>query len=323
MKETIFTRSKQNPILKPIKNKWENLKVYNPGAIYYQNKYHLFYRAVGKSGISSIGYAVSPDGEKFTRSKSPLLKSKLNIESRGLEDPRISRVGNKFFLTYAAYDGATARLCLMTSSNLKIWKRHNEIFPNWDSERAGEFFLPWDPAQANHEAKHHWLKAGALFSERLNGKYWLFFGDRFVWCATSRAGKKWVPEYKPFIMPRRGCFDSVHVEMGPPPIRTRQGWLVLYHGVDESVTYRLGYLLLDLHNPLKILKRSKLPIFEPKENYELNGQIDITQNKEYLPQVIFFNGAILKKDILRVYYGAGDSIICTAIANIKDILKST
>ncbi|MCK5358608.1 MAG: hypothetical protein KAJ48_09455 [Elusimicrobiales bacterium] len=320
--KTIFTRAKQNPILKPTKNQWENLKVYNPGAIYYQNKHHLFYRAMGKSRISSIGYATSVSGEKFIRDKNPLLKSKLKIESRGLEDPRISQVGNKFFLTYTAYDNITARLCLMTSPDLKNWQRHNEIFPNWDSKRAGEFFLPWDPAQANHKAKHHWLKAGTIFPEKINGKYWLFFGDRLIWYASSENGTSWVPEYEPLLKPRRGFFDSVHVEMGPPPLRTKQGWLILYHGIDESITYRLGYLLLDLHNPLKILKRSKTPIFEPRKNYELGGQIDITQNKEYLPQVIFCNGAILEKNCLCIYYGAGDSVICTATANLDDVLNS-
>ena len=138
----------------------------------------------------------------------------------------------------------------------------------------------------------------AIFPERLNGKYWLFFGDRLIWYASSENGTSWVPEYEPLLKPRRGFFDSVHVEMGPPPLRTKQGWLILYHGIDESITYRLGYLLLDLHNPLKILKRSKTPIFEPRKNYELGGQIDITQNKEYLPQVIFCNGAILEKNCL-------------------------
>ena len=319
--KTIFTRAKQNPILKPTKNQWENLKVYNPGALYYQNKYHLFYRAMGKSKISSIGCTISSDGEKFIRNKTPLLKPRLNIESRGLEDPRISKVGNKFFLTYTAYDGQTARLCLMTSADLKTWKRHNEVFPNWDSARAGEFLVPWDPAQANHKAKHHWLKAGVIFPEKLNGQYWMFFGDRLIWYATSKNGINWVPEYSPLLKPRRGFFDSAHVEMGPPPLRTKNGWLILYHGIDESITYRLGYLLLDRHNPLKILKRSKLPIFEPKEDYELSGQIDITQNKEYLPQVIFCNGAVLKNNKLRIYYGAGDSVVCTAIADLDDILN--
>ncbi|MCD4761709.1 hypothetical protein K8R32_02000 [bacterium] len=322
MQKQLFTRSKQNPILKSTKNQWENLKVYNPGALYYKNKFHLLYRAMGKLGISNIGYAASPDGEKFTRNKTPLLKSKLNIESRGLEDPRINKVGNKFFMTYTAYDGATARLCLMTSPDLKNWQRHNEIFPNWNSERAGEFLLPWDPAQANHKAKKHWLKAGAIFPEKLNGKYWMFFGDRLIWYATSKNGINWVPEYEPLLKPRRGFFDSVHVEIGPPPIRTKQGWLVLYHGVDESITYRLGFLLLDSHNPTKIIKRSKKPIFRPRENYELSGQVDITQNKKYLPQVIFCNGAILEKNLLRIYYGAGDSVICTATANLQNILQS-
>jgi predicted GH43/DUF377 family glycosyl hydrolase len=321
----LFTRSKKNPILRPDKNNdWENFKVYNPGAIFHNNRYLLFYRAVGqnKNSCSSIGCAISKDGENFSRFPRPLLTPELNIEARGLEDPRLTKAGNKFYLTYTAYDGQSARLCLMTGPDLKSWKRHGEIFPDWDSKRAGEFLLPWDKAQQNESARRHWLKAGAIFPEKIKGQYHIIFGDRLLWTAVSRDSLNWMPEYEPWLKPRRGYFDSVHVEMGPPPLRTKKGWLILYHGIDENIVYRLGWLLLDLHNPDKIIKRCKRPFFEPKTNYELSGVADINDN-ETKPKVIFCNGAILKNNILRIYYGAGDSCINTATANINDIINLT
>jgi predicted GH43/DUF377 family glycosyl hydrolase len=314
----IFVRSTKNPILRPTKNTWENFKVYNPGCIYHNNKYHLFYRAVGRgeNWYSSIGYAVSADGINFERFDKPLLSPKLDIEKKGLEDPRITKVGTKFYMTYTAYDGQTARLCLAVSQDLKSWQRQGEIFPSWDSKRAGEFLLPWDTAQKNESAKHHWLKTGAIFPEKINGKYRMFFGDRLLWCAESKDGTKWTPEYEPLLSPRYGYFDSVHVEMGPPPIRTKKGWLVLYHGIDENITYRLGYLLLGLHNTNKIIRRSATPIFEPSPEDTKNSQPDIEGDSN----IIFCNGAIRKDNIFQIYYGAGDSVINTASADLNKIL---
>lgn len=115
-------------------------------------------------------------------------------------------------------------------------------------------------------------------------------------------------------------FDSEHVEMGPSPIKTNVGWLVLYHGIDDKMVYRLGYLLLDLNDPTKILFRSNESIFEPSTPYELEGIIDITNDDK--PKVIFCCGAVLINNILRIYYGAGDSVVCTASTDINNLLKN-
>lgn len=130
--------------------------------------------------------------------------------------------------------------------------------------------------------------------------------------------------------------------MGPPPIKTDAGWLVLYHGIDDKIVYRLGFLILDLNDPSKILYRSEKPIFEPEEPYELSGMVDILPEglealekmsqeelNEFLktheqsgkmPQIIFCCGAVVVDGILRIYYGASDSVICTATAKIEDVL---
>ena len=299
---------------------------------------------MGKAWVSKIGYGVSLDGENFTRAKKPIFEPTLEIEKNGVEDPRLTKIGSTYYMTYTAYDGQTARLSWARSNNLKTWNKLGEMLPQWDAKRAGEFLVPWDAAQQNNITKAEWLKAGALFPEKINGKYWLIFGDRHLWLATSKNLKIWSPEYQPFISPRRKNFDSAHIEMGPPPIRTRKGWLVLYHGVDENMVYRLGFLLLDLHNPAKVIKRTNSAIFEPVKPYEISGLVDIlpggfktmetmsqVELQKYInqakadhtmPSVIFCPGAILIKNQLRIFYGASDSVICTATAQLNDILKA-
>ena len=166
----VFTRSSHNPILFPDKNnEWESLKVYNPGVVYSDNKYHLFYRAVGKGDdwYSSLGYAISDDGESFRRFKDPLLTASLDIEKRGLEDPRLTKIDNTYYLTYTAYDGITARLCLATSNDLKTWEKQGEMLTDWDASNAEGFTVPWDEAQKNKIAKHKWSKAGGIFPEKI------------------------------------------------------------------------------------------------------------------------------------------------------------
>lgn len=346
---TIFIRSKNNPILKPNKdNEWESRKVYNCGAIYSDNQYHLFYRAVGKDWVSKIGYAVSKDGENFKQFDSPILSPEKESEKRGVEDPRVSKIGDNYFLTYSAYDGMLATLQLAVSRDLKNWQKKGEMIHNWDFKKAEGFLVEWDSArvkaQNNPATKNKWLKAGGIFPEIIDNKYWMLFGDSNIWLANSQDGFYWEPILKPFIRPREGdFFDNVHVEMGPPPIKTDLGWLVLYHGIDNNIFYRIGFFILDLKNPTKILYRSEKPIFEPKEQYELSGIVDISpggfdamekmskeeltvfiknsEEKNKMPRVIFCCGAVLIDDYLRIYYGASDSLICTATVKISDVLN--
>jgi len=341
----MFTRSKNNPILKPNKNHdWESRKVYNCGVIYENNQYHLFYRTVGDDWISRIGYAVSEDGENFKRFDKPILFPETGLEKRGLEDPRISKVNDQYFLTFMAYDGNAARLSFATSMDLKKWEKHGTMMPDWDAEKAGAFRVKWDTVRNTVAAKKEWSKAGGIFSEVINGRYWMLFGDSNIWLANSEDGLSWQPIWEPFIKPRKGnYFDNAHIEMGPPPIKTDKGWLILYHGIDNKIYYRLGFLLLDLDDLTKILYRSEKPIFEPEKPYELSGLVDILpgglkamekmSKKELveflkthkktgrMPKVTFCCGAVVVDGILRIYYGASDSVICTATARLEDVLN--
>ncbi len=347
----MFNRSKQNPILRPNpKHHWESEKLYNPGAIFCNEKYHLYYRAIGhgKNWKSDIGYAVSKDGEKFKRFKSPLLTSENKIEKRGLEDPRITKIDDMFYMTYTAFDGITPRLSIATSPNLKKWQEHGPVFSDWSFDEAGGVYKKW-----NEEGKiftklkqKEWSKSGAIFPEKINGQFYMLFGEYNIWFATSSDGLHWTGDQKPFLGARRGnFFDNTFVEMGPPPIKTKKGWLVLYHGIDKKYCYRIGFLLLDLNNPRKIIHRSTDAIFEPIMDYELGGIVDVISGgldkmenmsklelKKYLqenakkkivPKVVFCCGAILKNKTLSIFYGAGDSVICTANTNIDKILNLT
>lgn len=346
-----FTRSALNPILKPNpKNAWESTKVYNPGAIYEDGTYHLFYRAVGsgEDWHSSIGYATSLDGEHFERRSAPLLDRTLDAEKRGLEDPRITKVDGTYFLAYAAYDGAVPRIHLATSKDLIVWDKTGPLFPGFPYFKAGGFRIKWTETGPQKyfapEGNYDRTKSPALFPEKINGKYWMLFNEYKVWLASSDDGIMWKYEDTPLLTARgEEYFDNLFVETGPPPIKTEKGWLVLYHGIDSMAVYRIGILLLDLKDPHNIVYRSEEPVFWPQEEYEISGIVDILPKKhdgllkmseeerkkllEYyrekgiMPQVTFCNGAVLVGDTLRIYYGASDTYVCTATASLTELLK--
>ncbi len=347
----LFTRSKYNPILQPNpKNSWEAKKIYNPGAVFYDGKYHLFYRAIGngENWKSVIGYAVSKDGENFKRFDRPLLSGAGKIEKRGLEDPRITKIEDTFYMAYAAYDGITPRLSIATSKDLKTWQKHGPAFSNsnWNFKKAGGTFIEWDKnGKIVTKPKFtEWSKSGGIFPEKIDGKFWMLFGEYKMWFATSGNGLNWVGDQSPFLESRQGnIFDNTFVEMGPPPIKTKKGWLVLYHGINDKHWYQIGFLLLDLRNPRKILFRSKTPVFKPEKKYEMRGTVDvlpggltamqkmsdeelqnflsINDTKGTMPKVTFCCGATVVDNVLRIFYGASDSVICTATANIEKLLS--
>ncbi len=344
--EQIFTRSKNNPILKPDpKNGWENFKVYNPGAIYENGQYHLFYRAMSKAWVSTIGHAISQDGENFTRTNNkPAITTEFDYEKQGVEDCRVVKIGDVYFMIFVVFDGDMARLSLATSHDLNSWQKQGLILEDWDWTKSYGFFeLFVETIKRRFNLKKNWLKPGALFPEKINGKYWLLFGDTFIWYANSDDRINWTPATMPLLKAKKDSFDNYFIEMGPPPIKTEKGWLVLYHGVNKKFVYRLGFLLLDLNDPTKILYRSPKPIFEPQESYELKGIVDILpggwkkmkgmtsdeltafiekyEKKDEMPRVAFVNGAVLVGNTLRIYYGASDSVVCTATAKLGDILS--
>ncbi len=354
MTKQIFIRSEKNPILKPRpENPWEAKKLYNPGAVVFDNKIYLYYRAIGEGEdwSSAIGYAVADikDPENFKRFDKPLLMGEGEEEKRGLEDPRVVKIGETFFMTCAAYAGSEkgVNLKMVTSKHPdRGWKKHGFALPNFDYKRDGGFFIRWGekgPIQKKVDHRPR-SKAGAIFPEKINGKYWMLFNEHRVWMAESKDGITWEADGDPILNPRRDdYFDNFFVEAGPPPIKTEKGWLVIYHGIDKRMVYRLGYLLLDLENPRKVLYRSQNPIFGPREKYELSGIVDVlpaglkeiqlmtrdkwnnyldrARKEGFMPQVTFCPAALLIDGEVRIFYGASDSVICTATAPLSKILE--
>lgn len=328
----MLRRSSHNPIIKAqLDLSWCSKKVYNCAVYSEGTTYHMLFRGVGVDWISRLGLAESVDGIGYTIDQLPVMSPQNDFEISGVEDPRMVKIGGTFYVTYTAYDGVTARAAMTTSTDLRNWGDRQIIFPKWNTRQQREN-LPSD-----------WSKAAALFPHKINDKYYLFFGDNHIWAAESDNLSDWEPMYEPILSARADKFDSAYVEMGPPPIHTDRGWLVLYHGIDrldEHRTYRLGAALFDLNDPLKLIWRCDKPILEPEEPYEVMGLIDLisggyeTLRKlqiedlqeladiNQLPKAIFCCSAILQDDILRLYYSGSDTVICEATIDLESIFST-
>jgi predicted GH43/DUF377 family glycosyl hydrolase len=327
----MLERYPHNSIIAPDPdNKLYSKKVYNASVLKNGDTYFMLFRGVGDDWISRIFLATSNNGLDFNIIQQPVIYPENEWEAKGCEDPRITKINDKFWLNYTAFDGLTARSAIASSENLYSWVKHGCAFP--EMEYPSREDLP-----------KAWHKAAAMFPEEYDERFLLLFGDNHIWPATTDNLINWTPSTVPVISPREGLFDAAYVEMGPPPIKTELGWLVIYHGIDlftNDRTYRLGAVLLDIDNPLRIIWRSKTPILEPTKPYERVGffdlvpggysslknmtdaDIDNLARKHQLPMAIFCCGAIKEQDIIRVYYGAGDTRICTASIDIKTILSS-
>ncbi|MCD6274829.1 MAG: glycosidase [Candidatus Aenigmarchaeota archaeon] len=297
-------RFKGNPILKPIKNHdWEKY-VYNPGAIFLEDKVHIIYRAMGKDRISRFGYASSKDGFHIDeRLDEPIYvpsgefeEPVVKFRNSGVEDPRVVKIGKKIYMTYAAVNGRVSYIALASIDvkdflNKKWkWKKHGILFPDCDGRNA------------------------VLFPKKIKNRFVLY--PRFkpdIFVSYSKDLKNWTKP-KRVMKPRKGRWDDLKIGAGTPPILTEKGWLLIYHGVQatrKGNIYRVGLALTDLENPEKILFRSEKPILEPIKKYERIGQVN---------NVVFPCGAVVLEEKLYVYYGGADSVVCVATADISKLL---
>jgi len=284
-----FVKYEGNPILLPQKVGFESKAVFNPTVIKDGKTFYMLYRAEdwrGKgwwNGTSSIGLAYSTDGIHFERyAGNPVIAPEYDYEKPGgCEDPRIVKVGDTYYLTYTGYDGQTARLCLATSKDLIHWRKYGPIFP-----------------------EKRWSKSGAILSEKINGKYVMYFGDSDIWIAYSDDLIHWKAEEEPVLRPRIGYFDEKLVESGPPPIITDEGILLIYNGSDRQSRYSVGWVLFSKKDPTKVLKRANEPILKVTEDWEKFGQVY---------NVVFAEGLVKYEDTWYLYYGAADTYIAVAM----------
>ncbi len=283
-----------NPILEPIeRNSWESHHVFNPAVIQLGGRIHIFYRAIGEDAISRLGYASSKDGYHLDeRLPYPVFEPANSYEKRGCEDPRLTLLNGKCIMTYTAY-GDIYQIGITNIPAENILERRWE----W-----GERYFPF-PNMKNKNA--------VIFPRKINGRYAMFHRlDPDIYVAYSKDLRSW--DNTTIVMrPREDHWDCQKIGAAGPPIEIDEGWLLVYHGVDHSRTYRLGVAIFEKENPEKVLYRSIEPILEPSEDYELNGLV---------PNVVFSCGSIRRKDELLVYYGCADSVIGVATFNLNKII---
>jgi predicted GH43/DUF377 family glycosyl hydrolase len=298
--------------------KWEEKDVYNPAAVVKGGWVWMLYRAEDTlkkvGGTSRIGLAKSRDGIEFRKNPIPVLypdndSLKIFEWEGGCEDPRVVlRPDSTYIMTYTAYDGKTARLCVATSKDLLTWKKHGLAF-------------------GAEKYRDVWSKSGAIVCEqvgndivakKINGKYWMYWGDTDIFLATSNDLISWKPmEGKKgrlisALKPRSGFFDSKLVEPGPFALLRPEGILLIYNSANDAatgdknlqdMTYAVGQALFSAEKPEKLVARADRHFLHPERDYEITGQVN---NVCFLEGMVWFKGRWL------LYYGTADSKIAMA-----------
>lgn len=245
--------------------------------------------------LSHLQLFSSTDGVSFTRDQeTPLLTGKGALERFGIEDPRIAKLGDTYYITYSAASADGVGVGMRSTKDWKTTTQHGMIIPPHNKDCA-------------------------LFEETIGGKYYALhrpssvqLGGNYIWLSESPDLLHW-GNHRCIATTRPGGWDSSRIGAGASPIRTPEGWLEIYHGADDKSRYCLGALLLDLNEPWRVLARSEKPIMEPLAGYEKEG---------FFGNVVFTNGHVVNGDTVTLYYGAADSYVCGAHLSIAEILAS-
>ena len=269
-----FRPHEKNPILAPQGEGWESSSVYNPAALVKDGKIVLLYRAHADDIVSHVGLATSNDGFSFERHPEPVLSPSEPYDEFGAEDPRVTEIDGTYYLTYTGWDRKTAQLCLATSTDLFTWTKHGPIFPDFNT------FLPQGNGQDGP-----WSKAGAILPEPIDGRYLMFFGEGSIYHAWSDDLIRWKPcsNDEPLMVPTGpGTFGEFLVEVGPQPIITNNGLILLLHNAavkypDGSVRYSCGQLLVDPADPSTVLAQMTRPWLEPSTYEDTHGLVSKTR----------------------------------------------
>jgi len=310
--------------------RWEKSAVFNPGVFFENGVFHLFYRAIYSEGArgdanrvydSCIGHARSLDGIHFQCDDKPALHNRVyaNGEVYDPQDARVVKIDATYYMVYTNWKNHKIGVPhYAVSSDLDTWDERGPLlsFDDWGWNKnallfpekiGGEFVAfhrPEDPRYKHLPLEqfkyHYWSRGPVDDPQPVAGIALVRSKDLHSW-----------HDNEPVLYPRPGMWDGRKAGSAAPPIRTNAGWLTVYHGIDENHVYRLGIALLDLDNPTKVLKRQDEPILEPELEWELHGDV---------PNVVFACGAVLLGPELWVYYGAADTVIGLAIADVTEFL---
>jgi len=244
--------------------------------------------------LSHLRLLCSNDGIHFTEAPGyPPLFGMGYLERFGIEDCRVTQMGETYYLTYTAVSDSGVGVGMRTTTDWKMYEQKGMIMPPHNKDCA-------------------------LFEEKINGKYYALhrpsskeIGGNYIWLAESPDGLHW-GNHQCIIKTRAGLWDNARVGAGAAPIKTERGWLEIYHGANTEHQYCLGAFLMDPDDPFKVTGRTVEPIMMPVEPYELSG---------FFGFVVFTNGHIVNGDELIMYYGAADEFVCGAKFSIKEILS--
>lgn len=299
----LFTRSAANPLLTPNRWPYPINAVMNAGATTVGDETVLLCRVEDRRGISHLTVARSHDGvSNWLVDDVPLLAPDpaWPEEAWGLEDARLTRVDelDAWVIAYTSFSEGGPGVSLATTQDFR------------SVTRLGRARAPED-------------KNAALLSRRVMGQWVMFHrpvtvlgAHADIWLSRSSDLRTWTSPEPVMSARRGGWWDSARIGMGPPPLETSEGWLVVYHGVRQTVSgalYRAGLALLDLENPTRVLRRGSEWVLGPAEGYELTGDV---------PGVVFPCGLVhdAATDELRLYYGAADTCIGVATASLPEVL---
>ena len=264
------------------------LNLADPRIIGYDGKDYL-------STMSHFRLVASADGISFAEDPSyPSMFGQGELESYGIEDCRVTQFGQTYYLTFTKVSEHGVGVGLRSTTDWRTFRQHGMILPPHNKDCA-------------------------IFGEQVGGKYFALhrpsspvLGGHYIWLAESPDLLHW-GQHRCLAHSRPGLWDSARVGAGAAPIRTREGWLAIYHGANDEHRYCLGALLLDLESPWKVLARSREPIMEPVADYERTG---------FFGNVVFTNGHVVDGDTVTLYYGASDSVICGARLSLQEILQT-
>ncbi len=327
-----------NPIISPDLNstfldpmtnkmvKWEANYTFNPAATVIGRKIVVLYRSEDLTGVeigtrtSRIGYAESGDGFTFKRNPKPVLYPGNDSQKKfewpgGCEDPRVA-VTEKgtYVMFYTQWNRDVPRLGVATSKDLINWVKHGPIFRKFYNGK----FAGTPNKSASILTK---LAGDKQVIAKVNGKYWMYWGEQHVYAATSVNLVDWKPEVdnngelKQLLSPRSGYFDSDLTECGPPALMTDKGIILFYNGKNHpgeggdkrfnGNSYCAGQALFSLHNPGHLISRLDVPFLRPMESFEKSGQ--------YINGTVFIEGLVYFKKKWFLYYGCADSRVGVAV----------
>jgi predicted GH43/DUF377 family glycosyl hydrolase len=266
----------------------------------------LFYRSVDREFISSIGYAAFDRNLKsIKRLDHPIVVPKYRWEQLGCEDPRITKIDSTYYMLYTAYSRTGPRVALAFGSDMTKFEKKGIIGPEVTDKDAALF-----PESINDSiAMIHRIESSiqiAYFNKAQFEAMHNHEGRHQYWSEYLRSLETNT------IMKSVEPWEHRKIGLGPPPIKTPEGWLLIYHGVDDNLTYRVGVALADLDEPFKIVARSRTPILEPTEPYEKYG---------FVRMVVFPEASMVLDGLLYVFYGAADTVTCLATAPLDELLE--